>query len=58
MELPATLAAEMAINRQNIAMSVIKSTADQQQALAGILEQSVRSAPVNSSRGTNLNTSA
>lgn len=58
MELPATYAAELALNRQNIALSVIKASADQQQALAQIIDASARSAPVSSSRGTGLNTSA
>lgn len=57
MDMPATYAAELALNRQNIAMSVIKASAQQQEMVAKILEESVRSAPVVTSRGTNLNTS-
>lgn len=58
MELPATYAAEIALNRQNVALSVIKHSADQDKALANILDQSIRSAPISTARGTNLNTSA
>lgn len=57
-DIPATIAAESAIARQNVALSTIKFAADQAQAIAGILEQSVRSAPISASRGTNINTSA
>ncbi|MGH1456936.1 MAG: hypothetical protein ACRBDI_09160 [Alphaproteobacteria bacterium] len=55
MNLPPTIAAEAALTRQNVALSVIKQSADQAQAIAKILEQSV---PVSGSRGANLNTSA
>ncbi len=56
--LPPGIAAEQAILRQNVALSVIKASADQAQALAQIIDQNPRSAPVSSSRGTNINTSA
>jgi hypothetical protein len=56
--LPAGIAAESAILKQNLALSVIKASADQDQAIAEILEESVQSAPVSSTRGVNLNTSA
>lgn len=55
MDLPATYAAELALNRQNVALSVIKASADQQNALAQIIDQAARTAPVSSSRGINLN---
>lgn len=58
MELPPTFAAEQSLNRQNIALSVIKQSAEQAQAVAQILEQSVRSTPVSGSRGANVNFSA
>jgi hypothetical protein len=58
MDVPAGLAAEQGLLRQNIALSVIKQSSEQDQAIASILEQAVRSAPVSSSRGTNVNTSA
>jgi len=53
--LPAGIAAEQAILRQNVALSVIKASAEQAQALAEIVDQSARSAPISGSRGTNLN---
>lgn len=58
MNLPPTIAAEAALTKQNIALSVIKQSADQAQAVAQILDQSVSSAPVSGSRGSNVNTSA
>jgi hypothetical protein len=58
MDIPAGIAAQMAMTRQNIALSVIKSSANQDQAIASILEQAVQSAPVGGSRGTNVNFSA
>ena len=56
--LPAGIAAEQAILRQNVALSVIKQSADQAQAIVQILDESLRSAPVSSSRGVNINTHA
>ena len=56
--LPPTVAAETAINRQNIALSVVKAAADADQQIANILDQAARSAPVSSTLGTNVNTSA
>ena len=58
MDLPPTIAAEQGILRQNIALSVIKQSADQSKAIASILDQAVRSAPVSGSRGTNVSFSA
>jgi len=56
--LPPTIAAESAINKQNIALSVVKASADADQQIANILDQAVRSAPVSGTLGTNVNTSA
>lgn len=56
--LPPTIAAEAAINKQNIALSVVKAAADADQQIANILDQAVRSAPISASRGVNLNTTA
>ena len=56
--LPTSIAAEAAITKQNIALSVVKAAADADQQIAEIIDQSERSAPVSSSRGVNLNTSA
>lgn len=58
MNIPPTIAAEAALTKQNVALSVIKQSADQAQAVAQILEETVRSAPVSGSRGANVNTSA
>jgi hypothetical protein len=58
MELPPTFAAEQALTRQNVALSVIKQSADQAQAVAEILQQSVANAPVAGARGANVNFSA
>jgi len=58
MELPASIAANAALARQNVTMSVIKHNAEQGKAIAKILDEAVKSAPVNSSRGSNINFSA
>ena len=55
MNVPASIAAEAAITRQNVALSIIKSNAKQSQQIANIIEKSVQSAPVSQARGTNLN---
>ncbi len=52
---PASIATESAILRQNVALSVIKQSAEQAEAIAQIIDQSARSAPLSSSRGTNVN---
>ena len=58
MNLPAAIAADTALAKQNVALSTIKSSAEADQAIAGILEQAARSAPVSGTLGTNVNTSA
>lgn len=55
---PPTIAAEMALAKQNVALSVIKQSFDQQQALVKILDESLRSAPLSGARGSNVNFSA
>ncbi len=45
MELPATIAAEASITRQNIALAVIKDSARRDQLIANIIEKSVQSVP-------------
>ena len=57
MELPASIAADAALARQNVTLSVIKSNAKQGEAIAKILEDATRSAPTNGTRGTNVNIS-
>lgn len=51
---PPSIAAETAITRQNVTLSVIKQNADQEQRLVELLEEQERSAPVNNARGTNI----
>lgn len=58
MNAPAGIAAETGLLRQNVALSVIKQSADQAQALVAILDEAARSAPVSGTRGTNVNLSA
>lgn len=54
---PAALAAQQAILQQNIALSVLRTAAQADQAIANILAQAVESVPT-SSLGGNLNTLA
>jgi hypothetical protein len=57
--IPANIAAEQALTRQNIALSVIKQSNDQQQAIVGILQEAAQNSPISgASRGGNVNTSA
>ncbi len=59
MDVPAGIAAEQGLLRQNIALSVIKQSAEQDQAMADILEKSVHNGvPLSETRGANINTSA
>jgi transcriptional regulator len=55
--LPPQLAMQMAMTRQNVAVSVIKQNADAQRQMANILAQAVQNVPV-SGRGGIVNTSA
>lgn len=55
---PAAIAAEQALTRQNVALSVVKASAEADAAIANILDQAARSAPVSSSLGSNVNISA
>jgi hypothetical protein len=57
MEIPAQFAAEQAILRQNVALSLIKSAADADKQLVGILEDSARQIAA-SNRGNNVNIQA
>ena len=58
MDVPASMAAQSAIGKQNMVLSTMKHSADQAQLIANIIEKSVLSAPVNQSRGTNINIKA
>lgn len=55
-EIPATIAAEAALTRQAVALSVVKQNAEAAQGLANILEQAVQNVPVSSTKGANINT--
>lgn len=55
MNIPASVEADMALTRQNVALSTIKHNADRDQQMAKVIEKSIESAPVSGSRGTNLN---
>ncbi len=56
MDIPQTIAAEAALTRQNIALSVIKSSAEAEKAIVNILDQSLSVGPA--ARGANINFSA
>lgn len=58
MELPGQIAASLAQDRLNVALSSIKANADQQQAIANILDESLRSVPGSPVRGVNVNIKA
>ncbi len=51
MEIPATIAIQSALERQNVALSLIKRNADQQQQIAKILEDSAQSTKVAATSG-------
>ncbi|WP_041802393.1 hypothetical protein [Micavibrio aeruginosavorus] len=57
-ELPAMIAANMAMTQQAIALEMIKQAADMQQQMVQMLQESVASVPVSSSRGTAVNIAA
>jgi len=54
MDIPASLAAQTAISRQNVALSVVKQSAETDQAFAKVIYDAARSAPAGGSRGTNV----
>ncbi len=58
MDVPQTLAAELALTQQAVTLSVIKQAAQADRALVAILDEAINSVPVSSFRGVNLNTSA
>jgi hypothetical protein len=53
--IPASIAADIALSRQNVALSGIKQNADQAEQLAKVIEETIASAPISGSRGTNVN---
>jgi hypothetical protein len=56
-ELPAAIAAQMAITQNNVALSVVKSSAEADRAIANILQDAITNVPTGS-RGGNVNFSA
>ncbi|AGH97525.1 hypothetical protein A11S_701 [Micavibrio aeruginosavorus EPB] len=52
------IAANMAMTQQAIALEMIKQAADMQQQMVQMLQESVASVPVSSSRGTAVNIAA
>ncbi|MCL4677904.1 MAG: hypothetical protein KJ017_04830 [Alphaproteobacteria bacterium] len=58
MNIPATIAAETALARQNVALSVIKQNAEQAQQVAKILEESATTVAALSGRGARLDVKA
>lgn len=53
--IPAGLAAQQAVAQQNIALSVIKQSAQADQAIADLVADAVESAPTTGSRGSLVN---
>lgn len=53
--IPAGIAAQQAIAQQNVAISVTRSSAQADQAVAGILQESADNIAAQTSRGTNVN---
>jgi hypothetical protein len=58
MDIPEGIAAEQALLRQAVALSVIKQSADMDKAMVAILDQAIRSVPVSPVRGGNVSLSA
>lgn len=58
MDIPAGVAAQAAMTRQAIAMSMVKQAADMEKQLVAILDAAISSVPVSSSRGSALNIQA
>ncbi len=57
MDIPAALAAQSAVARQNVGLAVIKQAAQSEQAVANIVQDAVENSPLAASgngRGTNI----
>ncbi len=54
MDVPAIMAGETALARQNVALSAVKQSAEQGEKLAKVIEESAQTLPVNQTRGTNV----
>ncbi len=55
MDIPAALAAQSAVTRQNIGLAVVKQAAQSEQAVANIIQEAVENSPVASSNGRGSN---
>lgn len=55
MDIPAGLAANSAISRQNIALSGIKQAADRDQQFAEKIAETIQSSPAGGARGSHVN---
>jgi hypothetical protein len=58
MEIPAGIAAEAALTRQAVSLSVMKQASDMDKMLAAILDKAASNVPASAVRGTNVNISA
>lgn len=58
MDISAGIAAQAAMTRQAMAMSMVKQAADMEKQLVAILDAAISSVPVSSSRGSALNIQA
>lgn len=58
MDISAGIAAQAAMTRQAMAMSMVKQAADMEKQLVAILDVAISSVPVSSSRGSALNMQA
>lgn len=54
MDIPAAIAADAAITRQNAILSTVKANADADQLFAQVIEEAARNAPVSGTRGSNV----
>lgn len=57
-ELPAMIAANMAMTQQAVALEMIKQAADMQAQMVEMIQESVASVPVSAVRGTAVNMAA
>jgi len=55
MDIPAGIAANLALTRQAIALSVIKQASEAEKMRASIIDQAARNVPASSVRGGNVN---
>ena len=58
MDIPAGIAAQAAMTRQTIAISMVKQAADMEKQLVAILDEAISNVPMSSSRGAALNIQA